>query len=122
MIARHNCTRCLVWPKHHGRQKSTIVFPRVEYGVLPNSRRSSVVTNSMIVRKTPHDELFALLCAVPKSCRDDYFDGGIGSLRHQFRRSPDFDRPQRKIARNNPHKAFHRTVQIKMIARKHSNE
>ena len=33
----------------------------------------------------------------------------------------DFGHSHRKIARKNPHKAFHCTVQIEMIARKHSN-
>jgi hypothetical protein len=62
MSARHNCARCLVWPKHHGRQKSAIVRLSDEYCALPNSWRSSVVTNSMIVRKTLHDQLYTPLC------------------------------------------------------------
>jgi hypothetical protein len=61
MIALHDCARYLVWPRHHGQQKSTIVLIRVEDCALRNSWRSSVVTNSMIVRKTLHDELSPIL-------------------------------------------------------------
>jgi len=44
MIALHDCTRYLVWLRHHGQQKSAIVLPQVEYCALPNSSRYSVVT------------------------------------------------------------------------------
>src|SRR4051794_8291224 len=37
MIALHECARNLVWPRHHGQQKSTIVLASVEYCTLPNS-------------------------------------------------------------------------------------
>src|SRR3954470_18757394 len=37
MIALHECARYLVWPRHHGQKKSTLVLASVEYCALPNS-------------------------------------------------------------------------------------